>query len=326
MLNRFNILNGSVKIVSNDVFEIKRFIVLFQRLNLYLIGAVLAIPFIFYNLFDEQYIDKRKSVFNYEAEIKERYEEWVEGYNKRRELGIKGITPVGTYKEYYDGMLPRYYSDFFFIYGSMAVTILPWLFILFWPAGAPVRVDRKRQLIYTRHWFRLYASRFDQLQPEFPQYSASMERAPGPLIIHLYRPGKTHTKKGKLRKGLKLRLGLYYPQFEGQNREIYSLMDRFMEYKTDIPEDFKPKKGWLEYSLVPMRNFPNEKRLNKALDNWWDKEQYPQLCPAIEWMVHYVDELEREGKLLAKPVPIEKQSLVLGGQQSHLSGIIRDYP
>lgn len=64
----------------------------------------------------------------------------------------------------------------------------------------------------------------------------------------------------------------------------------------------------------------------KALDNWWDKEQYPRLCPAMEWMVHYVDELEREGKLLAKPVPIAKQSLVLGGQQSHLSGIIRDYP
>jgi len=325
-MNRFDILNGSITAVSSDVFEIKRFTVLFQRLNLYLIGAVLAIPFIFYNLFDEEYITQRTEVFNYKERIQAQYDGWVDGYNRRRSAGIKSSIPVGSLEEFHEEMMPRYYGRFGFIYGSMAVTILPWLLILFWPVGTPVRVDRNRQLIYTRHWFRWYAARFDQLQPEFPQYSASMERAPGPLIIHLYRPGKTHTKKGELRKGLKLRLGLYYPQFEGQNSEIYFLLEKFMQYKVDIPEDFKPKKGWLEYSLVPMRGFPGDKRLNQALDNWWDKEQYPQLCPAIEWMVHYVDELEREGKLLAKPEPIAKQSLVLGGQQSHLSGIIRDYP
>lgn len=325
-MSNFHYVNGSVRAVSSDVFEIKRFTVLFQRLNLYLIGAVLAIPFVFYNFFDEDYINQRTQVFNYKERIQEQYDGLVERHHERERLGINNDFPLRSYKEFYEGQLKRYYSRFGFIYGSMVVTILPWLLILFWPVGTPVRVDRKRQLIYTRHWFRWYAARFDQLQPEFPQYSASMERAPGPLIIHLYRPGKTHTKNGELRKGLKLRLGLYYPQFEGQNSEIYFLLEKFMQYKVDIPEDFKPKKGWLEYSLVPMRGFPGDKRLNQALDNWWDKEQYPQLCPAIEWMIHYVDELGREGKLLAKPVPIAKQSLVLGGQQSHLSGIIRDYP
>lgn len=319
MLNRFNILNGSIRAVSNDVFEIKRFTVLFQRLNLYLIGAVLAIPFIFYNFFDEEYINKRNEVFNYEERIRNHYNHFVDVYE---ELGDK----MDPYQVFYEEQLPRYYNRFAFIYGSMAVTLLPWLFILFWPVGTPVRVDRKRQLIYTRHWFRLYAARLDQLQPEFPQYSASMERAPGPLIIHLYRPGKTHTKDGKLRRGLKLRLGLYYPQFEGQNSEIYFLIEQFLDYKTDIPKGFQPKKGWLEYSLVPMRKFPNKERLNKALDNWWDKEQYPRLCPAIEWMIHYVDELEREGKLLANPAPIAEQSIVLGGQQTRFSKVLGKFP
>lgn len=93
------------------------------------------------------------------------------------------------YEEYYTGMIKRYYSDFAFIYGSTAVTLLPWLYILLWPVGTPVRVDRKRQLVYTWHWFRLYAARFEQLQPELPTYAASLERSPGPLIIRLYRAG-----------------------------------------------------------------------------------------------------------------------------------------
>lgn len=320
----FNYINKSIKDYNDHSFSIKRFAILFQRLNLYIIGVCLLIPAIWYHNFEEKFISKRTSVFNYKEEIRARYDELAASYEERRRLGISNAE-LRDYNEFYDGMLKRYHSDFGFVYGSMAITALPWLIILFWPAGTPVRIDRKRQLIYTRHWFRLYAARFNQLQPEFPQYSASMERAPGPLIIHLYRPGKSYTKKGKLCKGLKLRLGLYYPQIVGQNSEIYSSIKKFMEYKVDLPKDFSTQKGWLEYSLVPTRGYPSNKRLNKALDNWWDKEQYPQLCPAIEWMVHYVEELKREDKLLAKPVPIAKQCLILGGQQSNLSGIIRDY-
>lgn len=318
-MSDFQSLNGSVRAVSSDVFEIKRFTVLFQRLNLYIIGATLAIPFVVYNFFDEDYIRKREAVFNYKERIQAQYDELKASFESMGET-------IRPYEEFYKGQLKRYHFGFGFIYGSMAVTLLPWLLILFWPVGTPVRVDRKRQLIYTRHWFRLYAARFDQLQREFPQYSASLERAPGPLVIRLYRPGKTHTKDGKLRKGLKLRLGLYYPQFDGQNSNIYFLIEDFLDNQTDIPKDFKPKKGWLECSLVPMRKFPNKKRLNKALDNWWDKEQYPRLCPAIEWMIHYVDELEREGKLLANPVPIAEQSVVLGGQQTRFSKILGKFP
>lgn len=318
-MSDFHYVNGSVRAVSNNVFEIKRFTVLFQRLNLYIIGIALSIPFIFNNFFDEVYIRKREAVFNYKERIQAQYDGLKASFERRGET-------IRPYEEFHQGQLKRYHFDFGFIYGSTAVTLLPWLLILFWPVGTPVRVDRKRQLIYTRHWFRLYAARFDHLQPEFPEYSASLERAPGPLIVRLYRPGKTYTKYGKLRKGLKLRLGLYYPQFDGQNREIYDLIEDFLNSQTGTPKDFKPKKGWLEYSLVPMRKFPKKKRLDKALDNWWDKEQYPQLCPAIEWMIHYVDELEREGKLLANPVPIAEQSVVLGGQQTRFSKILGKFP
>lgn len=318
-MSDFQEVNGSIKSVSKVSFDIKRYAVLFQRLNLFLIGGVLLIPFIFYNFFDEEYINKRDLIFNYEDDILRQYQ------SIKKELNQLG-TNMDPYESFYKEQLPRYYDDFAFIYGSMAITFLPWLYIFLWPVGTPVRVDRKRHLVYTWHWFRLYAARFDQLQVQLPTYVAALEESPGPLVIHLYRAGKTHKKDGSLRKGFKLRLGLYYPQSSLQNISIYNLMKRFLDEELDFPSSFKPQKGWLEYSLIPMRKFPNEKRLNKALDNWWDKEQYPRLCPAIEWMVHYVDELEREGKLLAKPVPIAKQSLVLGGQQSRLSGIIRDYP
>ena len=324
-MSDFHYVNGSVRAVSNEIFEIKRYAMLFQRLNLYIIGIALAIPFIFNFFFDEVYIRKKEDVFNYKERINAQYESLKITYNENCRLGIS-CAKLPDYSEYFNGQKKRYHSDFGFIYGSITVTLFPWLLILFWPVGTPVRVDRKRQLIYTRHWFCLYAARFNHLQPEFPEYSAYMERVPGPLIIRLYRAGKTHTKDGKLRKGLKLRLGLYYPQFDGQNREIYDLVEDFLNNQTDIPKDFKPKKGWLEYSLVPMRSFPNNKRLNKALDNWWDKEQYPQLCPAIEWMIHYVDELEREGKLLANPVPIAEQSIVLGGQQTRFSKVLGKFP
>lgn len=323
-MNPFHRINKSIKDYNQYSFSIKRFAVLFQRLNLYIIGVCLLIPAIWFNGFDENFIAKRTQVFNYKERIRAQYDELAEVYDENKRLGISHAKLRG-YDEFYQGQLGKYHFRFGFVYGSMALTALPWLLILFWPVGTPIRIDRKRQLIYTRHWFRLYAARFNQLQPEFPEYSALMERAPGPLMIHLYRPGKTHTKKGKLRKGLKIRLGLYYPQIEGQNRELYSLIKSFMEYKIDLPNNLRTPKGWLEYSLVPMRKFPRSQRLNKALDNWWDKEQYPQLCPSIEWMLHYMKELKREGKLLAEPAPISKQSLILGGQQSEMSGIIRDY-
>lgn len=104
-----------------------------------------------------------------------------------------------------------------------------------------------------------------------------------------------------------------------QNTAIYRLIEDFLHEKIEIPDDFKPKNGWLEYSLVPMRGYPGNKRLKKALDNWWDKEQYPLSCPSIEWMVNYVNELEREGKLLAKPADIPKQGGVPGRMQNRLS-------
>ena len=318
-MSDFQSVNGSIKRVLKDAFDIKRYAILFQRLNLLLIGVALLIPLIFYNFFDEDYIKKRSMAFNYEEYIKKQYDIWVSDYNELIEHGVDPNIELAPFHEYYEERLDGKFSRYAFIYLSLVITLLPWLYILFWPVGTPVRVDRKRQLVYTWHWFRLYAARFEQLQPEFPAYAASLERSPGPLIIHLYRAGKTHNKDGSLRKGLKLTLGLYYPQDNMQNTTIYNLIEKFLHEKIEFPDDFKPKKGWLEYSLVPMRKFPDDKRLNKALDEWWDKEQYPRSCPSIEWMVDYVNELEREGKLLAKPTEIPKQGVVPGRMQNRLS-------
>ena len=262
----YNAIAKSIKRYTDNTLDIKRFAVLFQKPNLYIIGVCLLIPAIWFNLFDENFIEKRTQVFKYEERIKEHYE------SLRPSREYRGI-PMPDYDEFYEEQLPRYHFRFGFIYGSMAITALPWLLILFWPAGAPIRVDRKNGLIYTRQWFRFYAARFDQIQPESKDFSASLERVGGPLIISLYRPGKVYNKEGELNRGMRIRIGCYIPPELTHNRDILRCIETFMKNDIDLPSGLKPKKSWLEWSLVPSHKLAKQEKLDKKINHWKEKEK-----------------------------------------------------
>ncbi len=267
-MNYFNFIVKSIKRYDRNTFDIKRFAVLFQKLNLYIIGVCLLIPFFWYNFMDADFIDKRETVFNYRDVIKQSYEDMRPGYD------FRGHT-MPSYEEYFNNMSRRFYSDFGFIYGSMAITALPWLLILFWPAGPPIRVDRKNGLIYTRQWFRFYAARLDQLQPECKSSSASLEQLGGPLIVSLYRPGKVYDKDGKLKRGMRIRIGCYIPPDLSHNRDILYCIEQFMKHEADISKGLELKKGWLEWSLVPTKKLAKQERLDKKIAHWFAKENNP---------------------------------------------------
>lgn len=270
-MNYFNFIVKSIKRYYHNTFDVKRFAILFQKLNLYIIGICLLIPAIWYNAFDREFIQKRTEVFTYEQRIKSHFDRVVDGYTERKKLNISSAEPP-TYDEFFKGQIRRYHSDFGFIYGSMAITALPWLLILFWPAGAPIRVDRKNGLIYTRQWFRFYAARLDQLQPECKSSSASLEQLGGPLIVSLYRPGKVYDEKGKLKRGMRIRIGCYIPPDLSHNRDILYCIEQFMKHEADIPKELKPENGWLEWSLVPVKKLPKQEKLDKKIAHWFAKE------------------------------------------------------
>lgn len=267
-MNYFNFIVKSIKRYGHITFDIKRFAVLFQKLNLYIIGVCLLIPATWYNLFDKEFISKRNQVFNYKNIIETSYEDMRPGFEFRGH-------EMPDYQTYFNNMIKRFYSDFGFIYGSMAITALPWLLILFWPAGPPIRIDRKNGLIYTRQWFRFYAARLEQLQPECKTFSASMEQLGGPLIVSLYRPGKVYDEEGKLKRGMRIRIGCYIPPDLSHNRDILYCIEQFMKHEADIPEGLKPEKVWLEWSLVPAKKLPKQVRLDKKIAHWFAKENKP---------------------------------------------------
>lgn len=267
-MNYFNVISKSISSYSQNKFDIKRFAILFQKLNLYIIGICLLIPAIWYNTLDKDFIQQRNEVFLYKERIKEQFE----SLKIRREYRNQEIP---EYTSFFDDQLERYYSRFAFIYGSMAITALPWLLILFWPAGAPIRVDRKNGLIYTRQWFRFYAARLEQLQPECKEFSASLERLGGPLIISLYRPGKVYDEDGKLKRGMRIRIGCYIPPDFSHNEDILYCIEKFMKHEADIPENLKPEKGWLEWSLVPAKKLSTQEKLDKKIARWVAKENKP---------------------------------------------------
>ena len=272
-MHSFNQIIKSIKNYNEFCFSIKRFAVLFKKLNLYIIGICLLIPAIWFNGFDKNFIQKRTEVFNYKERIRSQYDGFVKRYKERKELGIASSDPIRSYDEFYKGQLNKYHFRFGFVYGSMAITALPWLLILFWPAGAPIRVDRKNGLIYTHQWFRFYAARLDQIQPECKDFSAALERVGGPLIISLYRPGKVYDKNGNLNRGMRIRIGCYPPPDLSHNRDVLRCIKIFMNHEADIPKGLKPKKSWLEWSLVPAHKLPKQHKLNKKIKHWLEQEK-----------------------------------------------------
>ncbi|WP_223669968.1 hypothetical protein [Kangiella shandongensis] len=261
-------LNGSLRRITSDKVNIKRYMVLFQRLNMYLIGGALAIPFIVYNVFDDEYIKKRNAAIFFSNSIKAQYESKRELYDYRGD-------PMPDYDKYYKAQAPRYYDDIAFIGITTLGTLLPWLFIIFARPGAPVQVNRDKQLIYTWHRGKLYAARLDQLQPKFPASMGGLEFAGGwgPLVLHLYRAGKVYNDKNELGKGKKFKIGLYVPTIDWENKFVYEFIEKFLNNDVSLSDDYQSRKGWLEYAPRNPKELPSDEILDKAIDEWIAQEK-----------------------------------------------------
>ena len=258
-------MNGSLQRISDVKANIKRFPVLFNRLNMYMIGGVLLIPFIFYNFFDDEYIKKRSGTLDYEQKIKQQYREYEEIYKRN---GRK--FPYPDYDHFLDDQITRYYDDFAFYIGSTLVTFLPWFYILFARPGAPVQINRKRQLIYTWHRGKLYAARFEQLKPKCPASAGGWELSGGwgPLVLHLYRAGQVYDEQGQLNKGKKFKVGLYIPTLEWENKHLLRFIEEYLSGQTQLPEDYSSRKGWLEYAVRKPNVLPDDETLEQSIDEW----------------------------------------------------------
>ncbi|WP_223669967.1 hypothetical protein [Kangiella shandongensis] len=256
-------LNGSLRRITHNKVNIKRYMVLFQRLNMYLIGGALAVPFIVYNVFDDEYIKKRNSAIFFKEDIRQQFA----GLKTRFES--MGEDP-GTFEQFYKEQKHLYYDDLAFIGITTLGTLLPWLFIIFARPGAPVQVNRKRQLIYTWHRGKLYAARLDQLQPKCPATAGGWELSGGwgPLVLHLYPAGKVYDEQGKLNKGKKFKVGLYIPTLDWENKQLLRFIEEFLNGETSLPENYQTRKGWLEYAPRSPKELPSDEILDKAIDEW----------------------------------------------------------
>lgn len=242
---------------------------MYQKLNLYLIGSAIVIAFIILNFYDQDYIESREDVLNYKQKIHEQYQ------NTKKSLESLGESIRG-YDEYYEGMLGRYKNDFILIGGMTALTLIPFIIFFVWRQPAPVCVDRKRQLIYTWHRGKLLAARLNQLQTELRAKSnLALEYSGGwgPMVISLYPAGKVYDDKGKLRKGKRIPIGTFVPQYDYQNHDLKPFIENYMRGLVTIPEDFETSRSWLELSPRKAKSLPDDEVLDKAIDEWLEQEK-----------------------------------------------------
>lgn len=236
--------------------DIKSFKILFFRSNHILMGLVVLAALSYSYFSDPEFKEYIKETINYEDSIKSTYQFYKEAIDARG----------GTYQEFYTEQFPNYYDEFIAIFLLFFILIIPWLLYLFWPQRCPVRVDKERNLIYTWSWGKLYASRFDNLNPKKQETAHFLEVRGGwgPLVISLYPAGSNKAKR--------VSIGSYIPKFNYQNHQLLGFIKNYLNGFTAIPSDFKPERGLLEKTLVKDRGFPEEEKLNKAINEWLAKE------------------------------------------------------
>ncbi|WP_223669966.1 hypothetical protein [Kangiella shandongensis] len=255
MRNKINDLNRCLIPNENSV-DIKSFKILFFRSNHILLGIVILVAFLYSYFSDNEFKNYINNSIFYEETINK-------AYNLYKEVLIKNGE---SYEDYYQQELPGFYDDFLILLLIAGFILLPWLLYLFWPQRCPIRVDKKRELIYTWSWGKLYAARFDNLNPKKKDtaHFLEMKGGWGPLIISLYPAG---SKKAK-----RVSIGSYIPKFNYQNHQLLNFIRNYLNGFTTIPNNFKPESGFLEKTLIKDRSFPEEEKLKKALDEWLAKE------------------------------------------------------
>lgn len=240
----------------NNSVDIKQFKILFFRSNHILLGLVILAAFLYSYIADNEFNNYINSSIYYEETIKKSYNLYREVLEKSGE----------SYQDFYEDQLPGLFNDFLTLSLISFFLLIPWALYLLWPQRCPVRIDKERNLIYTWSWGKLYASRFDNLNPKKKDTAHFLEVRGGwgPLIISLYLAGSTKAKR--------VSIGSYIPKFNYQNHQLLGFIKNYLNGFTTIPSDFKPEHGFLEKTLVKDRGFPEEEKLDKAIEQWLKKE------------------------------------------------------
>ena len=243
--------------------DIKSFKILFFRSNHILLGLTILCAITYLLISDIDFRSFISDTFNYQDRVQEQYESHKREMNS---LYGEGYYTKSFDQFYHKGMRENYFNDLLSIGLILFFLILPWLLYLFWPQRCPVRVDKERNLIYTWSWGKLYASRFDNLNPKKQETAHFLEVRGGwgPLVVSLYPAGSNKAKR--------VSIGSYIPKFNYQNHQLLGFIKNYLNGFTTMPSDFKPERGFLEKTLVKDRDFPEEEKLNKANNEWLAKE------------------------------------------------------
>ncbi|GAA4359887.1 hypothetical protein [Kangiella marina] len=238
--------------------DVKSFKILFFRSNHILLGLTILSVLLYLVLFDQEFYSFLYDSINYKEQL---YSQFLE--HKKNMISLYGEGSFNTtFQQFLNEMKDTYINDLITLLIMSFVIILPWLLYLFWPQQCPVRVDKERNLIYTWSWGKLYAARFDDLNPKKQETAHFLEVRGGwgPLVISLYPAG--------LNKAKRVSIGSYIPKFNYQNHQLLGFIKNYLNGFTTMPSDFKPERGFLEKTLVKDRSFPQEQKLNKAIDEW----------------------------------------------------------
>lgn len=114
--------------------------------------------------------------------------------------------------------------DFFFL---RVVPLLLFTLMVFWPKAAPLRVDRKHQIVYTKHWGRLVVlpimgRSVDLNAGLLPAASFQSTTAWGPLMIQL-----VSLSRGR---PIRISLGVAPANHPQQNINIYNAINSFVAH------------------------------------------------------------------------------------------------
>ncbi|PXF64199.1 hypothetical protein [Kangiella spongicola] len=246
----------------SNAIDLKEFKILFYRSNHILLGTTILAALMYLLISDSEFVKFIYDSVNYRGQLYEQYLSTKESINS---LHGKGTFNT-SFEKFLDDMKGTYIHDLVTLIIMCFVILIPWLLYLFWPQRCPVRVDKERQLIYTWRWGKLYASRFDALNPEKKETAHFLEIRGGwgPLVISLYPAGSNKAKR--------VSIGSYIPKFNYQNHQLLDFIRNYLSGFATIPSDFKPERGFLEKTLVKNRSFPEDTKLNKAIDHWLAKE------------------------------------------------------
>ena len=93
------------------------------------------------------------------------------------------------------------------------------------------------------------------------------------MVISLYPAGKVYDKKGELKKGKRIPIGTFVPQYDYQNHDLKPFIEDYMQGFVTVPDNLETSRSWLEPSPRKPKSLPNDEILDKAIDEWLAKER-----------------------------------------------------